>query len=163
VGYFKGILTFLIYPFVLYYDLYIVGDQVKKARIVGTGSYVPEKVLTNADLEKIVDTNDEWIFSRTGMKERRIAADDEFTSDMGLNAAKKALAAAGIDKSKIDCILVATLSSDHIFPSTACLIQRGLELENIPAVDLMAACTGYLYALAQAKAFVESGLYCMCL
>ncbi len=131
----------------------------KKAKIIGTGSYVPEKVLTNADLEKIVDTNDEWIVSRTGMKERRIAADDEFTSDMGLKAAQSAIESAGIEKTEIDCILVATLSPDHVFPSTACIIQRELGLEGIPCLDLQAACSGYLYALAQSKAFVESGMY----
>ncbi|MCB1116950.1 MAG: ketoacyl-ACP synthase III [Chlamydiia bacterium] len=131
----------------------------KKARIIGTGSYLPERVLSNADLEKIVDTNDEWIVSRTGMKERRIAADDEFTSDMGIQAAKAAVASAGIDITSVDCIIVATLTPDYIFPSTASLIQQGLGLEEIPAVDMQAACTGYIYALAQAKAYVESGMY----
>ncbi len=130
-----------------------------KARIIGIGSYVPERVLSNADLEKIVDTTDEWIISRTGMKERRIAGENEFTSDMGVAAAKAAIADAGIEAKSIDCIVVATLTPDYTFPSTGSLIQQGLGLEEIPAMDLQAACTGYLYALAQAKAYVESGLY----
>lgn len=131
----------------------------KKARIIGTGSYLPEKVLSNADLEKIVDTSDEWIVSRTGMKERRIASENEFTSDMGVEAAKSAIENAKIDASQIDCILVATLTPDYVFPSTAAIIQHALGLDEVPAMDMQAACTGYLYALAQAKAYIESGTY----
>src|ERR1700676_2657296 len=97
-----------------------------KARIIGTGSYLPQKVLSNFDLEKIVETTDEWIFTRTGMKERRIARDDEFPSDMGFEAAKKAIENAGINALDVDLILVASLSPDYIFPSTACLIQAKL-------------------------------------
>lgn len=129
------------------------------AKIIGTGSYVPEKVLTNQDLEKMVDTNDEWIVSRTGMKERRIARSDEFTSDMGLAAAQKALEASKIAPESLDLILFATLTPDYIFPSTACLIQSKLGAVKAAAVDVQAACTGYLYALAMAKAFIESGIY----
>lgn len=131
----------------------------KKAKIIGTGSYVPRKILTNQDLEKLVDTSDEWITTRTGMKERRIAKKDEFTSDMGLQAAKRALKAAKLKAESLDLILVATLTPDYIFPSTACLIQSQLKAVNAAAVDLQAACTGYIYALSMAKAFIESGIY----
>ncbi len=131
----------------------------KTARIIGTGSYLPERILTNADLEKMVETSDEWIVTRTGMKERRLARQDEFPSDMGVEAAKRAIEAAGIKNEEIDLILVATLTSDHIFPSTACLIQARLGLTNASAFDLQAACTGYIYALSTAKAYIESGLY----
>jgi len=130
-----------------------------KAKIVGVGSYVPEKVLSNSDLEKIVDTSDEWIVTRTGMKERRIAAEHESASDMGYQAALRALDAAGTSPEEIDLILVATLTPDHSFPSTACLIQSRLGAVNAAALDLQAACTGYLYALSMAKAYVESGTY----
>ncbi|MBS0648757.1 MAG: ketoacyl-ACP synthase III [Verrucomicrobia bacterium] len=129
------------------------------AKIIGTGSYVPEKVLTNQDLEKMVETSDEWIVTRTGMKERRIARPDEFTSDMGLEAAKKALEASKISPESLDLILFATLTPDYVFPSTACLIQSQLGAMKAAAVDVQAACTGYLYALAMAKAFIESGIY----
>lgn len=129
------------------------------SRIIGTGSYVPEKVLTNQDLEKMVETSDEWIVTRTGMKERRIARNDEFTSDMGVEAAKRALEAAKLDPQAIDLVLVATLTPDYIFPSTACLIQDRLGATKAAAFDIQAACTGYLYALSVAKAFVESGMY----
>lgn len=131
----------------------------KQARIIGTGSYLPKKVLTNTDLEKMVDTSDEWIVSRTGMRERRIADKEEFTSDMGILAAKKAMEKAHIDPKSVDLILVATLTPDYLFPSTACLIQAALGLENAAAMDVQAACTGYIYALSIAKAFIESGLY----
>lgn len=129
------------------------------ARIIGTGSYVPEKVLTNHDLEKMVETTDEWIISRTGMKERRIARSDEFTSDMGLEAARKAIETSQISPDQLDLILFATLTPDYIFPSTACLIQSRLGAVKAAAVDVQAACTGYLYALAMAKAFIESRIY----
>ncbi len=130
-----------------------------KARIIGTGSYLPEKVLTNQDLEKMVDTSDEWIFTRTGMKERRLARSDEYTSDMGFHAAEKAISEAGISPEQIDLILVATITPDYTFPSTACLLQSRLKAVNAAAVDVQAACTGYIYCLSQAKAFIESGLY----
>lgn len=131
----------------------------RQSKIIGTGSYLPEKVLTNHDFEKIVETSDEWIVTRTGMKERRIAREDEFTSDMGLKAAKKALEAAQLQPNAIDMILVATLTPDYPFPSTACLIQNQLKATRAAAFDIQAACTGYLYGLSIAKAFIESGLY----
>ncbi|HSX26069.1 MAG TPA: beta-ketoacyl-ACP synthase III [Chlamydiales bacterium] len=130
-----------------------------KAKIIGTGSYLPERVLTNRDLEQMVETSDEWIVSRTGMKERRIARADEFTSDMGLAAGRAAIVDAGLAVDQIDFILVATLSPDYLFPSTACLIQQSLGAKKAGAMDIQAACTGYLYALAVAKSFVESGAY----
>ncbi len=130
-----------------------------KARIIGLGSYVPENVLSNKDLEKIVDTTDEWIVSRTGMKERRIAGENEFTSDMGYEAAKKALEAAKVSPESIDLILFATHTPDYVFPSTACLIQSRLGARRAAAVDLQAACTGYIYAVSMAKAYIESGMY----
>lgn len=129
------------------------------ARIIGTGSYLPQTILSNHDLEKIVDTSDEWIVSRTGMKERRLAGPLEYTSDMGYLAAEKAIQAAQIDKNEIDFIIFATLTPDYMFPNTACLIQARLQIENAGAVDIQAACTGYLYALSMAKSFIESGAY----
>lgn len=137
----------------------IMTDQKPKARIIGIGSYLPEKVLTNQDFEKMVDTTDEWIQSRTGMKERRIAAPGESTSDMGLQAAKKALEAAQLAPEDIDLILVTTTTPDYVMPSTACVLQAKLGLPKIPAFDLQAACTGYLYGLSTAKSFIESGMY----
>jgi len=130
-----------------------------KAKIIGTGSYLPERVLANSDLEKMVETSDEWIVTRTGMKERRIARVDEFTSTMGAEAAKRALESAGISVEEIDYILVATCTPDYIFPSTACLIQHAIGAKNAVGADLQAACTGFLYTLSMAKALVESGAY----
>lgn len=130
-----------------------------QARITGTGAYVPEKILSNQDLEKMVETSDEWIVTRTGMKERRIAASDEFTSDMGYHAGIMAIQQAGISTEEIDLILVATLTPDHLFPSTACLIQSKLKATRAAAVDIQAACSGYIYGLSMAKAYVESGMY----
>ena len=130
-----------------------------KAKIIGLGSYLPERVLSNRDLEKMVKTSDEWITARTGMKERRLAATDEFTSDMGCIAAKRALKDSGKRREDIDLILCATLTPDYIFPSTACLIQDSLGAVNAAAMDMQAACTGYIYALSVAKAYVESGIY----
>jgi 3-oxoacyl-[acyl-carrier-protein] synthase III len=129
-----------------------------QARITGTGAYVPERILSNADLEKMVETSDEWIVTRTGMKERRIAAPHEFTSDMGYHAGLMAINQAGILPEHIDLILVATLTPDHIFPSTACLIQSRLKAVNAAAVDIQAACSGYIYGLSMAKAYIESGM-----
>lgn len=131
----------------------------RKAKIIGTGSYLPEKVLTNHDLEKIVDTSDEWIVTRTGMKERRIAKEDEFTSHMGTKAALEALADAKVTPEEIDFILVATLTPDYAFPSTACLIQSQIGAKKAAGADVQAACTGFLYLLSMAKSFIESGLY----
>lgn len=130
-----------------------------KARIIGIGSYLPKKVLTNQDLEKMVETTDEWIVTRTGMRERRIAEDDEFPSDMGAKAAIDALESANVSASEIDLIIVATMSPDYISPSTANLIQSKLKAEKAAAFDIQAACTGVLYALSIAKSFVESGMY----
>lgn len=130
-----------------------------KARIIGTGSYLPERVLSNRDLEQMVETSDEWIVTRTGVKERRLARSDEYASDMGLRAALQAMESAGISPEAIDLILVATITPDYVFPSTACLLQARLKAVNAAAVDLQAACTGYIYALSQAKAYIDSGLY----
>jgi 3-oxoacyl-[acyl-carrier-protein] synthase III len=123
------------------------------------GSYVPSKILSNADLEQMVDTTDEWIFKRTGIKERHIAAVDETTSDMGVNAAKKAIERSGINPSEIDMVVCATISPDYFcMPSTAAIIATKLGLEKVTAFDLSAACTGFVYALSVAKAFIESGM-----
>lgn len=135
------------------------GMKNQKAKIIGTGSYVPSQVLANQDLEKMVETSDEWIYTRTGMKERRIAAKDEFCSDMGLEAGRRALEAAKISPDEIDMILCATLTPDHVFPSTASLIQHLLGASKAAAVDVQAACSGALYTLSMAKAYVEAGIY----
>jgi 3-oxoacyl-[acyl-carrier-protein] synthase-3 len=126
-------------------------------KIAGTGSYVPEKVLSNADLEKIVDTSDEWIVSRTGIRERRIAAAGEATSDMATNAARHAIEAAGITAADIDLIIVGTITPDTYFPSTACYVQRKLGAVNAVAFDVSAACAGFLYAMQIARQFINSG------
>ncbi len=130
-----------------------------KAKIRGTGSYLPDRILTNQDLEKMVETSDEWIVTRTGMKERRLASSNEFTSDMGYQAAKKALEVSQCRAEDIDLILFATITPDYAFPSTACLIQYQLGALKAAAFDIQAACTGYLYALATAKGFIEAGIY----
>ena len=130
-----------------------------RARITGIGSYLPEKILTNADLEKMVDTSDEWIVTRTGMKERRIAAPHEAASDMAIAASKKALENARITPGDIDMVLVATATPDFLMASTASLVQAKLGATRAAAVDLQAACTGYLYGLSIAKAYVESNMY----
>ncbi|MNM79075.1 3-oxoacyl-[acyl-carrier-protein] synthase 3 [compost metagenome] len=127
------------------------------SRIAGTGSYLPEKVLTNDDLTKIVDTTDEWIQSRTGIRERHIAADGETTSDLGYNAAVRALEAAGIEASQLDMIIVGTTTPDLIFPSTACLIQARLGVAGSAAFDVNAACSGFIFALSVADKFIRSG------
>lgn len=129
------------------------------ARIISMGSYLPKRILSNANLEKMVDTSDEWIVTRTGMHERRLAADDEFSSDMGAQAAEKALAASGMTADQIDLIIVATMSPDYISPSTAGLIQAKIQANQAAAMDIQAACSGFLYALSTARAFVESKLY----
>lgn len=130
-----------------------------KTKVIGLGSFLPEKVLSNKDLEGMLDTSDEWIVSRTGIKERRLANETEHTSQMGIFAARKAIKNAKIDPEKIDLILVATCTPDYLFPSTAALIQREIGAKNAAAFDLQAACTGYLYALSISKAYIESGLY----
>ena len=127
------------------------------SRIAGTGSYLPEKVLTNDDLAKIVDTSDEWIQSRTGIRERHVAADGQTTGDLGYNAALRALEAAGIEPSQLDMIVVGTTTPDLIFPSTACLIQARLGAAGAAAFDVNAACSGFLFALSVADKFIRSG------
>lgn len=132
-------------------------DSKRIVSIIGTGSYVPEKVLTNRDLEAMVETSDEWIYSRTGMRERHIAAADQAASDLGAEAAKKALADAGIGADEIDLVIVATLSPDMFFPSTACFVQDKIGAKNAYCYDLGAACSGFLYALDSAKNQIASG------
>lgn len=129
----------------------------KYARIIGTGGYLPEKVLTNADLEKMVETSDEWITDRTGIKKRHIAADNETTSDLAEKAARQAISAAGIKPAEIDLIIVATTTADRVFPSTACLLQNRLQIHGCPAFDVQAVCTGFIYALGVADMFVRTG------
>lgn len=129
------------------------------AGILGTGFYLPEKILTNSDLEKIVDTSDEWITERTGIKERRIAADDEATSDLAIKAAEMALKDAKVTPEELDLIIVATLTSDRIIPSTACMIQDRLGAKKAAAFDLSAACAGFAYGLTVAAQFIQSGAY----
>ncbi|CAM4059067.1 beta-ketoacyl-ACP synthase III [Lederbergia lenta] len=128
-----------------------------KAGIIGVGKYAPEKVLTNKDLEKMVDTSDEWIKTRTGIEERRIAADDMNTSDMAYAAAKEAIANAGISPEEIDMILVATVTPDQPFPTVSCMLQERLGCVKASAMDISAACAGFMYGLATAKQFIESG------
>ena len=127
------------------------------SRIVGTGSYLPEKVLTNADLEKMVDTNDEWIVSRSGIRERHIAADGETTGDLAYHASVRALKAAGVEPSELDLIVLGTTTPDLVFPSTACLVQHRLGANGCPAFDVNAACSGFIYALTVADKFIRSG------
>lgn len=122
-------------------------------------AYVPQKVLSNSDLEKMVDTSDEWIMKRTGIKERHIAADDEYTSDMGSRAAKLAIERAGIQKEEIDLVVCATVTPDYFnMPSTACIISDKLGIHNVQAFDISAACSGFVYLLSIARAFIESGM-----
>jgi 3-oxoacyl-[acyl-carrier-protein] synthase-3 len=127
------------------------------SRIAGTGSYLPATVLTNEDLEKRIDTSDEWIFSRTGIRTRRVAAESETTSDLGAQAAREAMEAAGVGPEDIDLIIVATTTPDMVFPSTACIVQRKLGIRRGAALDVQAVCTGFVYALAIADKFVASG------
>ncbi|WMT28221.1 beta-ketoacyl-ACP synthase III [Bacillus aerius] len=129
------------------------------AGIIGLGRYIPEKVLTNLDLEKMVETSDEWIRTRTGIEERRIASDDVNTSHMALAAAKKALADADVAAEDIDMILVATVTPDQAFPTVACMIQEQLGAHKACAMDISAACAGFMYGLVTGKQFIESGTY----
>jgi len=130
---------------------------VKYSRITGTGGYLPEKVLTNADLEKMVDTTDAWIQERTGILERHIAADDESTCDLAEAAALRAIEAAEIDTSEIDLIVLATTTPDQVFPSTACLLQERLDIHGCAAFDIQAVCTGFVYGLGIADNFIKCG------
>jgi 3-oxoacyl-[acyl-carrier-protein] synthase-3 len=127
------------------------------SRIIGTGGYLPEKILTNADLENMVETSDEWIVARTGIKQRHIAAEGQTACDMALEASRQALQATGISHSDIDLIIVATTTPDLIFPSTACLLQEKLGIHGCPAFDVQAVCTGFVYALTVADKFIKSG------
>lgn len=128
------------------------------SKIIGTGSYYPTEVRSNADLEIMVDTSDEWITDRTGIKERRLIGKDETAATMGTQASLKAIEAAGIDKNTIDMIVCATTSGRYALPSTACEIQRELNLDGIPAFDVAAACAGFCYALSVADQYVKSGM-----
>jgi 3-oxoacyl-[acyl-carrier-protein] synthase-3 len=130
-----------------------------RARIIATGSYLPEKVLTNLDLEKMVDTTDEWITERTGIKERRIAGEKQATSDMALIASKNALKSAGLSAKELDLIIVATMTADTLLPSTACLLQHRLDAKKAAAFDINAACSGFIYGLSVANSFIRSGQY----
>jgi len=133
--------------------------QSRSCSITGVGSYVPERILTNADLEKMVETSDEWITTRTGIKERHIAAANEFTSDLATQAARRAMAMAGVTAEQIDLIIVASITPDMPFPNTACLVQQKLGTRRIPAFDIEAACSGFIYALEVGSQFVASRTY----
>jgi len=130
---------------------------VKFSKIIGTGSYLPEKIVTNADLEKILDTSDQWIQERTGIRERRISHENESSSDMAEAAAQKAMEAAGVNPEEIGLIVVGTTTPDLVFPSTACLIQSRLGLPDCGAMDVNAACSGFMYALSVADKYVRCG------
>ncbi len=127
------------------------------SKIIGTGSYLPEKILTNKDLEDIVDTSDDWIKERTGISERHIAAEGETTADLGVIAARRAMKMADKKPEEIDLIIVATTTPDKVFPSTACLIQKRLDIHGCPAFDVQAVCTGFVYALSIADNFIKAG------
>ena len=133
--------------------------QGRTCSITGVGSYVPEKILANADLEKMVDTSDEWITTRTGIKERRIAAKDEFTSDMAAKAAQRAMKMAGVTAAQIDLIIVATITPDMPFPATACFVQQKIGAKRAAAFDLEAACSGFIYGLEIGQQFIMSRTY----
>lgn len=126
------------------------------SRVIGTGSYLPEKILTNHDLEKMVDTSDEWITERTGIKKRHIV-DGETTCDLAEQAAIRAIEASGIDKTDIDLIVIATTTPDKVFPSTACLLQQRLDIHGCAAFDVQAVCTGFIYAMGVADNFIKAG------
>ena len=127
------------------------------SRIIGTGSYLPQKVLTNKDLESLVDTTDEWIVERTGIKQRHIAADNESTSSMAINASIDAIKSSGLSEKDIDLVIVATTTPDQIFPSTACIVQNKLNI-IAPAFDIQAACTGFIYAMSVADNYIRNGM-----
>ncbi len=131
----------------------------KKVGIIGVGEYLPQRVLTNADLEKMVDTSDEWITSRTGIKERRIASGDEATSDLAINAAKKALAQAKLKPEDLELIIIATITPDMSFPSVASIVQNALGVKNAACFDICAACAGFVHALSCAQQFIACGTY----
>jgi 3-oxoacyl-[acyl-carrier-protein] synthase-3 len=130
---------------------------VNYSRIIGTGSYLPDKVLTNQDLEKMVDTTDQWIRERTGINKRHIAAENETTCDLAEHASRKAMEAAGKSPADIDLIVLATTTPDQVFPSTACLLQSRLDIHGSPAFDVQAVCTGFIYAMGVADNFIRAG------
>jgi 3-oxoacyl-[acyl-carrier-protein] synthase-3 len=132
--------------------------MMKHAKIVATGSYLPQRILTNKELEQMVDTAESWIVERTGIKERHIIAEDEKTSDMAYYAAQKALEMAAMDASAIDLILVATSTPDSVFPSTACILQNKLGNKGAAALDMQAACNGFMYALTTAECYIKAGM-----
>ena len=139
-----------------------IGPAVRRPRtvaagVLGVGHHVPERVVTNRDLESRLDTTDEWIRTRTGIRERRVAAPDEAVSDLALPAAREALRQAGLHPQELDLILVATVTPDHAFPSTACVLQHGLGAQRAAAMDISAACTGFLYGVAAAEAMIRAG------
>ena len=129
------------------------------SEIVGTGSYLPNKVLTNDDLAKMVETSDEWIYTRTGIKQRHVAADDECTSDLAARAIQNALDNAKISAEDVDLLIVATITPDLVFPSTSCIVQKKLGLKNAVALDISAACSGFVYGLTIADSMIKSGMY----
>ena len=129
------------------------------ARITGTGSYAPKKIITNHDLEKLVDTSDEWITERTGIKERRIADKEEATSDLAYEAGKRALKAAGLRADELDLIIVATMTPDKILPSLGCVLQEKLGARKAAAFDIYAACSGFIYGMSVANAFIKADIY----
>lgn len=128
-----------------------------RSRIAGTGSYLPEKILSNKDLEKMVETNDEWIVERTGIRERRISSKDQNTSDLAFEAAKRALDAAGLTAQDLDMVLVATVSGDQVMPNTACVLSHKLGIKDVAALDISAACSGFIYGLSIADQFIKTG------
>jgi len=129
------------------------------SKIIGTGSYLPERIVTNQELESRISTSDEWIVSRTGIEARHVAADDEITSDLALKAAQRAMESAGVGPTDIDLIIVATTTPDMVFPSTACILQDKLGIKQGAAFDVQAVCTGFIYALAVADKFIASGAH----
>jgi 3-oxoacyl-[acyl-carrier-protein] synthase-3 len=133
--------------------------KMRKTKIAGTGSYLPEKVLTNADLEKMIDTSDEWIRTRTGIKERRIVAQGQASSDLAYEASRKAMQAAQVKPEELDMIIVATITPDMIFPATACVLQEKLGAKGTAAFDLEAACSGFLYGISIGSQFIATGMY----
>ncbi|MBC7189953.1 ketoacyl-ACP synthase III [Candidatus Aerophobetes bacterium] len=134
-------------------------QKIRKTRIISTGSYIPEIVITNRDLEKMVDTSDEWISTRTGIKKRHIARKDQAASDLAYEASVKALKKAGMSAKDIDMIIVTTITPDMLFPATACILQEKLGANKIPAFDLEAACSGFLYGISVASQFIATGVY----
>ncbi len=128
-----------------------------RIKITGTGYYAPDKILTNFDLEKMVDTSDEWIITRTGIKERRVASEDQATSDLAVEASRRTLKNAGLEVKDIDLIIVATSTPDTIFPSTACWVQKGLGADHVPAFDISVGCTGFLYGMILAEGLILNG------